>query len=152
MQLVNISSYLKKQELNQIRKRLYDIEKKTKINRTEKTKLLNELSKISTDIKFKRKNIASDYRDNNYANIEDIEYMFGDLDDYYKPILVQGLFNNNYQRYYCRGDPTRQLSINTYLDKIIPYIKILIDENKISEQKIQLDIGINFIHITYNKE
>ena len=89
MELVNISSYLKKEYLNQIRKRLYEIEKKTKINRTEKTKLLNELSEISTDLKFKRKNIASDYRDNNYANIEDIEYMFGDLDDYYKPILVQ---------------------------------------------------------------
>ena len=95
--------------------------------------------------------MLSDYRDNDYANIESIEYIFGDLDDYYKPILVQGLFNNNYQRYYCRGDPTRQLSINTYLDKIIPYIKILIDENKISEQKIQLDIGINLIHITDKK-
>ena len=45
--LVNISSYLKKQELNQIRKRLYEIENKTKINRTEKTKLLNELSDLS---------------------------------------------------------------------------------------------------------
>ena len=33
--------------------------------------------------------------------------MFSDLDEYYKPILVRGLFNNNYQRYYCRGDQTR---------------------------------------------
>ena len=77
--------------------------------------------------------MISDYRDDNYANLQDIEYLFDELDDYYKPILVQGLYNNSYQRYYCRGDPTRQLSINTYLDKIIPYIKILIDENKISE-------------------
>ena len=92
--------------------------------------------------------MLSDYRGNNYVNIQDIEYMFDDLDDHYKPILVQGLFNNNYQRYYCRGDPTRQLSINNYLDKIIPYVKILIDEDKISEQKIQFDIGINLIHIT----
>ena len=53
--------------------------------------MLKELSEISTNLKFKRKNMLSDYRDNNYANIEDIEYMFGDLDDYYKPILVQGL-------------------------------------------------------------
>ena len=50
--------------------------------------------------------------------------MFRDLDDYYKPILVQGLFNDGYQRYYCRGDITRQMSIDTYLDKVIPYIKI----------------------------
>ena len=74
--------------------------------------------------------------------------MFNNLDDYYKPILAQGLFNNNYQRYYIRGDKTRQLSLDTYLDKVKRYIKILIDENKISEQKIQLDIGINYIHIT----
>ena len=47
-----MSSYLKKEDLNQIRKRLYEIEKKTKINRSEKTKLLNELNKISTNLKF----------------------------------------------------------------------------------------------------
>ena len=68
MQLVNISSYLKKQELNQIRKKLYDTEKMTKINRTEKTKLLNELTEISTNLKYKRKYIPTDYRDDNYAN------------------------------------------------------------------------------------
>ena len=113
--------------------------------------MLKELSKISDDLEFERKNMLSDYRGNNYVNIQDIEYMFDDLDDHYKPILVQGLFNNNYQRYYCRGDPTRQLSINNYLDKIIPYVKILIDEDKISEQKMQFDIGINLIHITDKK-
>ena len=58
MQLVNVSSYLKKQYLNQIRKRLYEIEKKTKINRTEKTKLLKKLSEMSTNLKFKRKNMV----------------------------------------------------------------------------------------------
>ena len=116
--------------LIQIRKRLYEIEKKTKINRSEKTKLLNELDKISSSLKFKKKDMINDYRDNNYANLQDIEYMFGDLDDYYKPILVQGLFNDNYQRYYCRGDQTRQMSIDTYMNKVIPFIKILIDEKK----------------------
>ena len=54
-QLVNVSSYFKKEYLNQIRKRLYEIEKKTKINRTEKTKLLNELTEISTNLKFEKK-------------------------------------------------------------------------------------------------
>ena len=74
--------------------------------------------------------------------------MFNNLDDYYKPILAQGFFNNNYQRYYIRGDKTRQLSLDSYLYNAKNYIKILIDQNKISEQKIQLDIGINLIHIT----
>ena len=108
LELVNLASYIDKKELNQIRKRLYDIEKKTKINRTEKTKLLNELTKISNDLKYKRKYISNDYRDDNYANLQDIEYIFNSLDDYYKPILAQQVFNNNYQRYYIRGDPTRE--------------------------------------------
>ena len=151
-QLVNGTSYLEKEELNQIRKRLYEIEKKTKITRTEKTRLLNELNKISTNLKFKRKNMMCDYTDDNYADLQDIEYMLADLDDYYKPILVQGLFNNNYERYNCRGDLTRQMPIDTYMDKVIPFIKILIDEKKTSEHKIQLDIGINLVLLNYNKK
>ena len=92
-----------------------------------------------------------DYRNDNYASLQDIEYMLGDLDNYYKPILVQGLFNDSYQRYNCRGDPTRQMPIDTYLDKVIPFIRILINEKKTTEQKIQLDIGINLVHITDGK-
>ena len=37
--------------------------------------------------------------------------------------------------------------IDTYLDKVIPYLKILIDEKKISNQKIQFDVGINLIDL-----
>ena len=95
--------------------------------------------------------MISDYRDDNYVNLQDIEYMLGDLDDYYKPILVQGIFNDNYQRYNCRGYPTREMSIDTYIDKVIPFIRILINEKKTTEQKIQLDVGINLVHITDNK-
>ena len=50
--------------------------------------------------------------------------MFNSLDDYYK------LFNNKYLRYYIRGDPTREMSMDNYLDNVIPYIKILIDQKK----------------------
>ena len=32
--------------------------------------------------------MISDYRDDNYANIDDIEYMFGDIDNYYVPSLT----------------------------------------------------------------
>ena len=84
IQFFEISPYLNKKVLYDIRKRLYDIEKLTKINRTEKNKLLKELNIISTDLEFKQKNMISDYRDFNYANIDDIEYGFGDIDNYYK--------------------------------------------------------------------
>ena len=82
IQLFDVSQYLNKKVVYDIRKRLYDIEKLTRINRSEKNKLLKELNSISTNLKFKRKNMISDYRDDNYANIDDIEYVFGDIDNY----------------------------------------------------------------------
>ena len=95
--------------------------------------------------------MISDYRDDNYANINDIEYTFGDIDNYYQPILTSSLFNNGYQRYHFRGHPNRNMSVTTYFDKIIPYLRVLIDEKKLYEQKIQLDIGINMVHISEQK-
>ena len=53
--------------------------------------------------------MISDYRDDNYANINHIEYMFGDIDNY-QPILTSSLFNNGYQRYHFRGHPNRNMS------------------------------------------
>ena len=105
LELFEVSPYLNKKVLYDIRKRLYDIEKLTKINRSEKNKLLKEINSISVDLKFERKKMISDYRDDNYANIDDIEYIFGDIDNYYQPILTSSLFNNGYQRYHFRGDP-----------------------------------------------
>lgn len=47
-----------------------------------------------------------------------------------------------------RGDKDRDMSIDTYLGKVTPYLQILIDEKKNFDHKIQLDIGINLKHIT----
>ena len=43
------------------------------------------------------------------------------------------------------------MTIDTYLDKVIPYLRILTDKKKITDQKIQLDIGTNLRHITEDK-
>ena len=94
--------------------------------------------------------MISDYRDENYANIEDIEYIFGDIDNYYAPILTSSLFDKGYQRYHFRGDKKRNMSVKSYINKIFPYLRVLIDENKAYEQKIQIDIGFNMIHISNN--
>ena len=56
------------------------LKKKKQIARTERTRLLNQLTEISTNLKFK-KNMISDYRDANYAHLQDIGHMFDDLDD-----------------------------------------------------------------------
>ena len=126
---------------------MHAIKKLTKITISEKNKLLKELNSIYVDLKIEGKKMVSDYRDDNYANIVDIEYMFGDIDDYYKPILTWSLFNNGYQRYHFRSDPDWNMSVTSYFGKIIPYLRILIDKNKLYEQKIQLDM----VHISEKK-
>ena len=42
------------------------------------------------------------------------------------------------------------MSVKSYFDKILPYLSVLIDENKVYEQKIQIDIGFNMIHLSNN--
>ena len=44
------------------------------------------------------------------------------------------------------------MSVVTYFDKIIPYLRVLIDENKLFEQKLQLHIDINMVHISEEKQ
>ena len=43
------------------------------------------------------------------------------------------------------------MPVITYFDKIIQYLRALIDESKLFEQKIQLNIGINMVHISEQK-
>ena len=147
-QLFNVSPYVNKKEQSEIRKRFYDIQKTTKIDTKTKKKLLKELNSISAKLKFIQKNILSDYRDADYANIDDIEYIFGDVDNYYALMLTRSLFNKGYQRYHFRGDKMHNMSVKSYFDKINPYLRVLIDENKAYKQKIQIDIGFNMVHIS----
>ena len=148
LQLFNVSPYFKKNKRGNIRKRLYDIGKMSKIDRKMKNKLLKELNSISSSLKFAQKRMISDYRDENYANINDVEYIFGDIDKYYAPILTSSLFDKGCQSYHFRGDKMRNMSVKSYFDKILPYLSVLIDESKVYEQKIQIDIGFNMINIS----
>ena len=45
----------------------------------------------------------------------------------------------------------RNMSVKSNFDKILPYSSVLIDENKVYEQKIQIDIGFNMIYICNNR-
>ena len=109
LQLFDLSPYINKKKRGDIRKRLYDIEKTQKVDRKLKNKLLKELDGISTELKFVQRRMISDYRDENYADIEDIEYIFGDIDNYYAPILTSSPFDKGYQRYHFRGDVCRNV-------------------------------------------
>ena len=59
-----------------------------KVDRKLKNKFLKELNSIWTNLKFAQRPMISDYRDENHANIEDIEYIFGDIDNYARPYKV----------------------------------------------------------------
>ena len=113
--------------------------------------MIKELDSISTNLKLAQRRMISDCRDENYANIEDIEYILGDIDNCYAPILTSSLFDKGYQRYHFRDDKKRNISVKSYINKIFPYLRVLIDENKAYEQKIQIDIGFNMIHISNNR-
>ena len=91
-------------------------------------------------------------------------------EDYYKPILTNGAFNNNYIQYKSKGDQVKSLSIKKYLDIIRPYLSDIINDHKTqgkwrihsgnkiielktqSERKIQLTMAINFISSKYSDE
>ena len=138
---------LNKSDRNTIRKRSEKIDKETP-NRTQKKKrLLEELNNILLDLEFKKKHINTAFDSSSSCDLKDLEYTFGDLDDYYIPILAKESFGGNYQMYTCRGDEERNMYITYYLNKIKPHLVALIDEKKVNN-KIQLGIAMNLIHLT----
>ena len=83
--------------------------------------------------------------------LRDIENLFHNIDDsdYYKSALVKSSFNNNYEEYEIRGDRNKNLSVKQYFYMITPKLVELIDKKKNkNEQKIQLSMGLNFMHTT----
>ena len=58
--------------------------------------------------------MISDYRDDNYANIDHIEYIFGDIDNYYMPMLTSPHFDGGYKRYHFRDDKSRSMSVKSF--------------------------------------
>ena len=92
---------LNKSDRDSFRKRLKEIDQETPY-RTQQRRLLEELSKILLDLEFKKKYINTAFDSSSYYYLKDLEYTFGDLDDYYKPILAKENFNGSYQLFTCR--------------------------------------------------
>ena len=84
-------------------------------------------------------------------------------EDYYKPIITNGAFNNNYIQYESKGNKDKILTPSEYLDMVRPYLSDMINDPKIQgecrihsgntitehktqgECKIHLTMAINFI-------
>ena len=136
--IAELDTMLDKKYKKEILKELNKIDRKTRITGANKTNILNRLSEISLDLQYKRKHFDSAYDDPNYYGLRDLEYTFGDLDDYYMPILAKESFNGNYQLYTCRGDKDRDMSIDMYLNKVTPYLRILTNERKSTIKRYNL--------------
>ena len=84
-------------------------------------------------------------------------------EDYYKPIIAKGAFNDSYIQYESKGDKGKNLSIKENLNMTKPYLSDIINDHKTSglvryhsgnktwlgesssEWKIKLTMAINFI-------
>ena len=78
--------------------------------------------------------------------IRDIGALFEKEDDYYIPIRIGNIWNNNYIEYESNSDKNKNLSLKEYLSEIKPYLgDIIINLQKSSTWKVQLTIAINFI-------
>ena len=137
-----------------ITKELYEIEKKKNLSDKEKEKVYDHLVELVNIPNKKEEYKYRDRDDLDYYGIRDIENLFDNDndndDDYYKPILVESSFKNNYKYYESRGDKDKKLSVKQYLYKIMLYLRDIINDHKAirnesKEWKIQITMHVNFI-------
>ena len=140
--LKNLSYKLSKSELQKIRENL-NIEKTKQFNSKRTIKYLDELNK--NILKLEKYHHHDDYEYRGIKNIKDLFKLSIDK-DYYKPILVKSVYNNNYVQYESRGD--KILTLKKYLDLIEKYLRKLVNyyKNK-GEWKVQLIAEISFISL-----
>ena len=112
------SSYkLSKSELKEIKKNLYNIEKRKQFEEKNPKRYLDELDK-----KILKLDKHQDYDDFGYRGIKNVHNFFklSIGKDYYKPILVKSGYNNNYIQYESKGD--KILTLKEYLGLIEQYL------------------------------
>ena len=126
--------------------------KKENLSDKEKEKIYDDLVELVNTLNKKETYKYRDRDDLDYYGIRDIENLFdNDNDnDYYKPILVESSFKNNYKYYESRGDKDKKLSVKQYLYKIMSYLSDLINDHKAirnnsNEWKIQTNVHVNFV-------
>ena len=142
-ELKNPKYNISKSESKDIKRNLYNIEKKRKISLKKTSKYLDEL-----DERILRLDKYHDYDDFEYKGIKDIENLFKiSIDkDYYKPKLNKSGYNKSYAQYESKGD--KILSVKENLNLIEKYLRELLEEYKQKgEWKVQLTIEVIFISL-----
>ena len=152
-----------KSKINKIRRNLHEIENEKNLFAPKIQEIQKNLLELEENL-FKPKKYY-DYDDTEYNGIRDVKDLF-DLSidkNYYKPIITNSDFNNNYIQYESIGDKDKNLSIKKYLDMIRPYLSDIINDHTTQgewrihsgntiiklkaqgEWKIQLTMENNFI-------
>ena len=93
---------------------MYRLENKKRFTRAQREKAYTYLIDLARTLDNKEKYQYSDYHDQDYLGIRDIENMLNNIDDidYYKPILTKESFVSNYQYYEISGDRYKYQKIN----------------------------------------
>ena len=152
-----------KSKINEIRRNRYEIENEKNLFATKIKEIRRNLLELEENL-FKPKKYY-DYDDTEYEGIRDVKYLF-DLsidEDFYKPIITNGAFNNNYIQYESKGNKGQIFTPSEYPDIIRPYLSDIINDHKTqgewrihsdntiikhktqSEWIIKLTMAINFI-------
>ena len=117
-----------KSKINEITKIFYEIENKKNLSSPKMKEIEKNLHELEENLS---KNYY-DYDDTEYKGMRDVKGLF-DLsidEDYYKPIITNTAFNNNYIQCGSRGNKDKILSISKYLYMIRPYLSDIINDHK----------------------
>ena len=142
-----IRSNFSREETKTIREKLYKKETvynflKENGSLTNKQKIVLKniskyLKKLNNDLKKLYK-----YQDNVMYGLD---YLFNE-EDYYEPKEIKSAFDGSYILYESKGDKDAKLALWEYFNKIIPYLRDMIDNHKAKgEWKIQLVMQIIFV-------
>ena len=106
MILSRLGNIVTKNDRKEIKKELYEIEKKQNLSDNEKEEIYDHLVELVNTLDKKEEHKHSDHDDLDYSGIRELENLFGHIDDdnYYKPVLVKSSFKRKYKYYESRVD------------------------------------------------
>ena len=121
MMLSKLGNTITNNDRKKIKRKLYETEKKENLSDKEKEKIYYDLLELVHTLN-KKEYKYHDCDDLDYYGIRYIENLFDNVNDndhdYYKPMLVEGSFNDNYKYYESRGNKDKKLLVKPHLYKI----------------------------------
>ena len=89
IELLKLSKIKTGKDRDNIKKELKDMTKKPKLTKTQKDNIYNRLLEIERGINLIKKYKKINHSDKNYYGLKDMEHLYKDLGEYYRPILAK---------------------------------------------------------------